>query len=96
MRTVLTGREFRLAALSALIALAMPFGLANSQEDAKWFVLRHDQTGDCWTALLIEVDGEYAHAFAQKASGPYSTKSEALKREKELEKEGNCNMPKTQ
>lgn len=65
-------------------------GTANAAEDAKWFVVRHHTTGNCWTAMLIQVNGEYAHAFAQLAGGPYDTKKQALEREAALEKEGVC------
>ena len=85
------GRALRLLILPPLLAAAIPLGSASAQENAKWFVLRHDQTGNCWTALLIEVDGDYRHEFAQKAGGPYDTKAEALKREKDLEASGTCN-----
>ena len=81
----------RLIVLSAFLAGTIPFASAIAQENAKWFVLRHDQSGDCWTGLLIEINGAYQHAFAQKAGGPYDTKAEALKREKELEQNGSCN-----
>ena len=59
-------------------------------------MLRHDQTGDCWTALLIEINGAYRHEFAQTAGGPYNTKAQALKREKELEQNGTCNKTNEQ
>ena len=36
--------------------------------------------------MLIRVDGEYAHGFAQIAGGPYDTKKEAMTREEALEK----------
>lgn len=62
----------------------------SANEGAKWFVVRHHTTGACWTAMLIRVDGEYAHGFAQIAGGPYDTKKEAMTREEALEKEGVC------
>jgi hypothetical protein len=80
----------RLIVLSAFLAAAIPFAPAIAQESPKWFVLRHDQSGDCWMGLLIEINGAYQHAFAQKAGGPYDTKAQALKREKELEQNGSC------
>lgn len=61
-------------------------------EDAKWFVLRIDTTGSCWTGLLIQINGEYAHSFAQLASPAYKTKKEALAREKALEASGSCRV----
>ena len=63
---------------------------ASANEDAKWFVLRYENPVSCWPALLISINGSYRHAFAQKAGGPYDTKAEALKREKELVIKGDC------
>jgi hypothetical protein len=82
--------------LSAFLATAVPFAPAQAKEDAKWFVLRHDQTRDCWTGLLIQIGGNYRHEFAQKAGGPFETKAQALKREKELEQDGTCKKPEMQ
>lgn|GEM_PF-3777755 len=61
-----------------------------AQESPKWFVLRHDKTGNCWAGMLVLINGDYRHAFAQKAGGPYDSKAQALKREKELELKGDC------
>lgn len=63
---------------------------AQASEDAKWFVVRHHTTSNCWTAMLIKVNGEYAHAFAQLAGGPYTSKKEALEREAALVEKGVC------
>lgn len=90
------GHSLRLVILPVLLAAAVPLGSPIAQENPKWFVLRHDQTGDCWTALLIEVNGDYRHEFAQKAGGPYATKADALKREKDLEQKGTCNKTNQQ
>lgn len=73
-----------------LLSLGQLAGSASAQEDAKWFVLRHDTTGNCWTALLMRIEGSYRHAFAQTAAGPYETKREAREREEQLEQEGTC------
>lgn len=76
---------------AALVLCAGLIGSASAAtEDAKWFVVRHHTTSNCWTAMLIQVNGEYAHAFAQLAGGPYNTKKEARDREDALEKEGVC------
>ena len=64
---------------------------ASAQENAKWFVLRDDKTNDCWTERLIEINGDYRYAFAQKASKPLDSEAKAMKREKELEQRGTCN-----
>ncbi|MGD9669478.1 MAG: hypothetical protein AB7U75_10540 [Hyphomicrobiaceae bacterium] len=75
-------------------ALVLGAGLIGStayaSEDAKWFVVRHHTTGNCWTGMLVRVNGEYAHAFAQIAGGPFDTKKEALEREVALEQKGVC------
>ena len=84
------------AVLTAVLSAAALQEPANAQENAKWFVVRHDQTGDCWTALLIEVNGAYRHEFAQTAGGPYDSKAEALQREKQLEQEGTCKKTEMQ
>lgn len=75
------------AAVAMASALAAP---ASADQSAKWFVLRHHTTGDCWTAKLVRVDGEFAHAFAQTAGGPYDTKKNARAREDELVRRGVC------
>ena len=40
--------------------------------------------------IVLEFDGEYAHAFTNLAGGPYNTRQEALNRKKQLEQEGTC------
>ena len=67
--------------LSALAALLLALVGA---EEAKWFVLRNHEVGNCWTAVLIRIDGQYINTFAQKAGGPYDTEDEALQRLKVL------------
>lgn len=61
-----------------------------AQEQAKWFVLRDQQIGTCWAALLVKIDGSYRHGFARTAGGPYDTEEEALEREKALQETGTC------
>ncbi len=85
MKTIVSGCLLSLALGSALIASP-----AMAQKSAKWFVLRDHQTGTCWTALLIWIDGDFRRASAQKAGGPYDSEAEALKREKDLETKGVC------
>jgi hypothetical protein len=77
-----------LAAL--LLATAIPSIPALAQEQAKWFVLRNHEVGNCWTAVLIRIDGQYINTFAQKAGGPYDTEEEALQRQRALEDQGTC------
>ncbi|MCB1529128.1 MAG: hypothetical protein KDJ45_15710 [Hyphomicrobiaceae bacterium] len=76
---------------SSVLLTATAFGAsAQADENAKWFVVRHHTTSDCWTAKLIEVNGEYVHAFAQLAGGPYDSKQQAQEREAALVKDGTC------
>jgi len=58
-----------------LVASSLLIQPASASENAKWFVLRHDNPESCWVGLLISIDGSYRHAFAQKAGGPYDTKA---------------------
>jgi hypothetical protein len=59
-------------------------------QEAKWLVLRNHQVGNCWTAVLIRIDGQYINTFAQKAGGPYDTEEQALQRQKTLGDQGTC------
>jgi hypothetical protein len=74
----------------ALACSTLVFGASAQDENAKWFVLRQETTNACRAAQLISVNGEYAHASANIASKPYDTESEALARQKELERTGSC------
>jgi len=80
----------RLLVLSALLVTSMPFGSSSAVENPSWFLLRNHETGTCWPSLLLSINGQYQHAFAQKAGGPYGTEAEALKRREELRKVGTC------
>ena len=61
-----------------------------SPEPAKWFVLRDHQIAECWVALLVKIDGQYRHGFAQSAGGPYDTQEQAAERRKTLQETGTC------
>jgi hypothetical protein len=84
----------RILALSCLLAwLAAYAGSASAvavDENAKWFVLRNHEVGNCWTAVLVRIDGQYTNTFEQKAGGPYDTEVQAIEREKILEAQGTC------
>ncbi|TYC55762.1 hypothetical protein FMN50_12085 [Rhodobacterales bacterium] len=81
----------RAVILGSALAFALPASSSFAQEEnAKWFVLKHEKSGECWTGLLIEIDGEYRHEFALTAGGPFDTKDEALEREKQLENVAVC------
>jgi hypothetical protein len=90
LRSTILNSSIRALVLALLLSATFTISPSSAQEEGKWFVLRHDESENCWTALLIEIEGSYRHAFAQKAGGPYDTKAEALKREEALEKEGTC------
>ena len=72
-------------ATAGLAAAAMA-----GEEPPKWFVVRQHTTGGCQAQRIIEVNGEYVHAFAQLAGGPYDTKQQALDREAYLATTGTC------
>ena len=89
-----------LAAVGLAVLCALPLSPASADtkqkattEQPQWFLLRHDKTGDCWPALLISVNGQYQHAFAQKAGGPYDSREKAQDREAEMVQQGVCNAP---
>ena len=88
---------------SALLAFALLAGVPGAgamaqqsagqeaaQLSAKWFVLRHDKTGYCQTALLISVGGDYRSRSWLKAGGPYNTQAEALEQKETLKAESIC------
>jgi hypothetical protein len=60
------------------------------EESPKWFVLRRSEISNCWTAVLVRIDGAYRHDSAQIAGGPYETEAAAQDRETELERTGTC------
>jgi hypothetical protein len=76
--------------LSLFFAIAFPAVPVFAQAQAKWFVLRNHEVGNCWTAVLIRIDGQYINTFEQKAGGPYDTEEEALARQNALENQGTC------
>jgi hypothetical protein len=77
-----------LASLLVFANTALPLF---AQGGGKWFVLRNHEVGNCWTATLARVDGQYTSTFEQKAGGPYDTEAQAMDRQKKLENEGTCN-----
>jgi hypothetical protein len=77
--------------LASLLAIAYLCGPLFAQAEAKWFVLRNHEVGNCWTATLVRIDGQYTSTFEQKAGGPYATEAQAVERQKTLESDGTCN-----
>jgi hypothetical protein len=77
--------------LVSLLAFTYSPVLLFAQGQGKWFVLRNHEVGNCWTATLARVDGQYASTFEQKAGGPYDTEAQAIDRQKNLENQGTCN-----
>ena len=76
------------ALIASLLTTAVP---TSAQVQAKWFVLRNHVVGNCWTATLARLDGQYTNTFEQKAGGPYDTEEQAFARLKALSDEGTCN-----
>jgi hypothetical protein len=76
---------------SLLLAIVFSPVPVFAQGEARWFVLRNHEVGNCWTATLIRIDGQYINTFEQKAGGPYETEEQALARLKSLSDEGTCN-----
>jgi hypothetical protein len=76
---------------SLLITLAYLSGPLFAQTETEWFVLRNHEVGNCWTATLVRLNGQYTSTFEQKAGGPYATEAQALERQKVLESDGTCN-----
>jgi len=84
--------SFAGALFASLIATAVPSAAqVEAQVEAKWFVLRNHEVGNCWTATLVRLDGQYTSTFERKAGGPYATEEQALARLKSLSDEGTCN-----
>jgi hypothetical protein len=75
----------------ASLAIACFSGPLFAQAETNWFVLRNHEVGNCWTATLVRLDGQYTSTFEQKAGGPYATEAQALERQKILESDGTCN-----
>lgn len=82
--------------LTILLAVAM-LGLLAAQapqaapaNGGKWVVLRNPHSSNCWTAVVIQVNGQYATASAHVAGGPYDTEDQAKKRLSELATLGTC------
>jgi hypothetical protein len=78
------------ALLSLFLAIAFSPVPVLAQDQARWFVLRNHEVGNCWTATLIQIDGQYINTFEQKAGGPYDTEQQALVRLQALSDEGTC------
>jgi hypothetical protein len=88
--------EVAMSRFLAIVIVAFSFATlarpttSAAQEQPKWFVLRDHQTGACWLALLIKIDGVFRHGFAQTAGGPYDTEELATERRKALQETGTC------
>ena len=75
--------------LTLFLAITVPVPVF-AQEPGKWFVLRNHEIGNCWTAVLVRIDGQYINTFEKKAGGPFDTQEQALERQKALEEQGTC------
>jgi hypothetical protein len=76
--------------LAGALLSAVLVAPALAQTDSKWFVLRNHEVGNCWTATLVRIDGQYSSTFEQKAGGPYATQEQALTRLRELSAAATC------
>lgn len=76
------------AALLGLTAGQAPRAVA--AEDGKWFVLRNPNGSQCWTAVVIQVSGQYATGSALIAGGPYDSREKAEQRLADLAVRGTC------
>ena len=77
--------------VASLLATAYLSGPVFALAETQWFVLRNHEVGNCWTATLARLHGQYTNTFEQKAGGPYDTEDQALARLKALSDEGTCN-----
>jgi hypothetical protein len=83
--------QFGCITVASFLAFASSPAPLFAQVESKWFVLRNHEVGNCWTATLARVDGQYTSTFEQKAGGPYDTEGQAAERQKILENAGTCN-----
>ena len=51
--------HFAGVALASLVAIAYSSIPLFAQAETKWFVLRNHEVGNCWTATLVRIDGQY-------------------------------------
>ena len=86
-----TLRSWLVLLVAGVILLTVPAFAV--EESPKWFVLGRSEIANCWTALLVRIDGAYRHDSAQIAGGPYDTydtEAVAQDREADLERTGTC------
>ncbi len=76
------------ALLCLLLAISVPVVPLLAEEQVNWFVLRNSEVGNCRTAVLIRIDGEYINTFERKAGDPYATEAQALARQRALKNQG--------
>ena len=86
------GRTARNTCLALFVAGVnlQPVPAFAAEESPKWFVLRRSEIANCWTAILVRIDGAYRHDTAQIAGGPYDSEAAAQARETELVRTGTC------
>lgn len=80
----------RIAAALICAATGAPSLAATGAEQARWYVLRGEKTGDCWTAKVAVIAGQLATGSALAAGGPYETEAEAEVRLEELRLAATC------
>jgi hypothetical protein len=67
------------------LAITVPLMPALAQEQAKWFVLRNHEVRNCWTALLIRMDGQYIKMLQPKRAAELPTCRKPPKPRRRLE-----------
>jgi hypothetical protein len=63
------------ALLASLVSTAVP---SSAQVDAKWFVLRNHEVGNCWTATLVRLDVSTPVRSSAKREDPTIPRSKLL------------------
>lgn len=79
-----------LAALALALGLAAPPTASAENEAAAWYVLRDRMSGDCWTGVLIRINGQLASGKHQIAGGPFDSKEAAEAHIADLVARGTC------
>ena len=79
-----------LAAILLGVVAQPPAPAVAAEGTAKWFVVRHPESFQCWTARLIRASGQYTAGKNLIAGGPYETKEAAEEWLATLEERSTC------
>ena len=79
-------------AFAALLGVVAQASLASAAEPhgASWYVLRNQDSFQCWAARVIQVNGTLATGSAAIAGGPFETREAAEQHIVELAERGTC------